>query len=273
MLLAIAYLWCALFTISIMENIKNIASPVSSTLGVSPQILMSKAAGDAPLSTNMKMIQDLGRQFTTEHSKQKKHLAIYECPICKQPFRASVSAINNGYIKSCHCENARLFLERNTKHGLCGHPLTAVYSAMKQRCLNPNDKAYPEWGGRGIGICDEWKNDFLNFYNWAINNGYKKGLKLDREDNDGDYNSANCRWVNDFISKQNTRIISAKNTSGYRGLTYIKTGRRLKRWAVEIHFNGKKYRLGYYLTPELGAQAYNDFVIAHGTAHPLNIIK
>jgi len=252
---------------------KNTASLVSSNSVVSTQMPMIKAAGDAPLFPPMKMIHDLGRQFTTENSKQKKHLAIYECPICKQPFRACVSAISRGYIKSCHCENARLFLERSIKHGLVKHPLYGVFKAMQQRCLNPKDKAYPEWGGRGITICDEWKNNFVSFYNWAIVNGYKKGLLLDRENNDKGYYPSNCRWITSNISNENTRLLRKTNTTGYRGISYIKTGERIKRWVAEIHYNGEKYRLGYHLTPEQAARAYNDFVIAHGTEHPLNIIR
>jgi len=255
-----------------MENIKNTASLVSSSLVVSTQMPMIKAAGDAPLSVTMKMIKNLGQQLTP-NGKRKSHYAIYECPSCGQPFRTRVSAIKSGQIKACRCRVVKKFIERNTKHGLHKHPLYHIYSVMKQRCLNPNNKAYPEWGGRGIVICEEWENNFIAFYKWAINNGFNHGLVLDREDNDGNYSPENCRWINDFISKQNTRLINKKNTSGYRGLYFIKTGKRIKRWVAEITYNGKKYRLGYHLTPEQAAQAYNDFVIKNGTSHPLNIMR
>ena len=65
---------------------------------------------------------------------------------------------------------------------------------MKQRCLNPRCKAYKNYGARGINVCDEWM-EFEPFCEWALNNGYEKGLDLDRENNDGNYSPQNCRWV------------------------------------------------------------------------------
>ena len=58
---------------------------------------------------------------------------------------------------------------------------------MVQRCTNPNTPNYPLYGGRGIGICSEWRNDFKTFFQWAISNGYHDDLQIDRKDNDGDY--------------------------------------------------------------------------------------
>ena len=65
---------------------------------------------------------------------------------------------------------------------------------MKQRCQNPRCTAFRNYGARGIKVCDEWQA-FEPFFNWAVSNGYMKGLELDRRDNDGDYEPANCRWV------------------------------------------------------------------------------
>ena len=65
---------------------------------------------------------------------------------------------------------------------------------MKKRCYSENEIGYENYGGRGITVCDEWKNNFEAFYNWAIENGYKDGLTLDRKDNDGQYCPENCKW-------------------------------------------------------------------------------
>ena len=81
------------------------------------------------------------------------------------------------------------------KHGLTKHPLYCVWHNMKTRCYNPKRKAYKYYGGRGITVCDEWLFDFEAFYTWAINNGYKKGLQIDRENNDKNYNPENCRFI------------------------------------------------------------------------------
>lgn len=81
------------------------------------------------------------------------------------------------------------------KHGLCKHPLNIVWCGMKERCNNPNSDNYKWYGGRGIRVCEEWNNNFYSFYTWAINNGWKKGLELDRQDNMKDYCPENCKWI------------------------------------------------------------------------------
>ena len=82
-------------------------------------------------------------------------------------------------------------------------PIHECYVNMKTRCYNPNYELYSRYGGRGIKVCDEWKDNFKEFYNWTIN-GWKKGLTLDRINNDDDYKPDNCRWV-DRIEQANNR--------------------------------------------------------------------
>lgn len=89
------------------------------------------------------------------------------------------------------------------KHGLYHTKLHGVWNNMKQRCVNPNHAAYKNYGGRGISVCNEW-NEFLPFYKWCMDNGYKEGLSLDRINNNGNYCPQNCRFT-DRITQNNNR--------------------------------------------------------------------
>jgi hypothetical protein len=173
----------------------------------------------------------------------------------------------NGHSKSCGCMSMAA-LEQRTTHGLAGHALYDVWDAMKQRCFNSNSPCYHNYGGRGITICDEWRNDFKAFHGWAIENRWKKELDIDREDNDGDYTPKNCRFVTRAINVQNTRLITDRNTSGYRGIS--RSSSKKNPWEASIRCNGERYRLGYHKTKEEAAHAYDAKVVELGSEHPLN---
>lgn len=83
------------------------------------------------------------------------------------------------------------------KHGLSKTRLYKIWHSMYCRCYYKSTNQYKHYGGKGIKVCDEWKHmdGFINFYNWAINNGYDEELTLDRIDNEKDYTPKNCRWV------------------------------------------------------------------------------
>lgn len=103
--------------------------------------------------------------------------------------------LRNGHTQSCGCLGREKRLKSATKHGQSETRLYAIWHAMKQRCFNPNHKNYVDYGGRGIKVCEEWKNDFQAFYDWAMANGYEESLSIDRINNDGNYEPQNCRWV------------------------------------------------------------------------------
>ena len=109
-------------------------------------------------------------------------------------------SLRQGRTVSCGC------IRRNyaTKHGLSKTPIYGVWTNMKSRCFNPNATEYENYGGRGISVCETWKNDFESFYRWAIQNGYSDGLEIDRIDNDAGYCPENCRFVSRTENLRNT---------------------------------------------------------------------
>lgn len=130
---------------------------------------------------------------TPDWSKAIRRKLICIC-ICGKTTEVSVAKFKSGHTKSCGCYKEKKFKERVTKHGLSTHPLYEVYCSMKQRCYNPNNKAV-SYKNKGIKICEEWLNDFLSFYDWALENGWEKGLHIDRIDSNGHYEPDNCQFL------------------------------------------------------------------------------
>lgn len=136
------------------------------------------------------------------------------------------------------------------RHGKRNTRLYRIWSNMKTRCFNSNDKHYKNWGGRGITVCNEWKNNFKTFYDWAMSHGYEDNLTIDRINNDGNYEPSNCRWVKAEEQGKNQR---KTHLLTYNGETHscrewehiLKTGKNTilvrynKGWSVKDCLFGK----------------------------------
>lgn len=133
--------------------------------------------------------------------------------------------LRNGTTTSCGCYHREKVGDINRTHGLsskCGR-LYPLWKSIKYRCYSQNCRYYKDYGGRGIVMCDEWRNDFQSFYDWALADGYKeekteKGvnkLTIDRIDVNGNYEPSNCRFVTNEIQMRNQRK-SMKDNERYR---------------------------------------------------------
>lgn len=120
----------------------------------------------------------------------------------------------------------QMLIERNTTHNLRYHPLYQIWCNIKARCYNKNHHRYKRYGARGIIILEEWKNNFQDFYNWAIANGWEQGLSIERENIDKNYESSNCKWIP--LSHQQ------KNTSRSHKITYDGKTMTISDWAAHL---------------------------------------
>lgn len=131
---------------------------------------------------------------------------------CGNTTIANSSNLRSGGKKSCGCilkeHGFKIGKARKKEHR--DSRLFFVWSSIKQRCLNPKSKAYVHYGGRGITVCDEWKDSYDAFYKWAMANGYDENAPrgqctIDRIDNDKGYSPDNCRWVAMLVQNNNQR--------------------------------------------------------------------
>lgn len=119
------------------------------------------------------------------------------------------------------------------RDGRTKHPLYGTWRQMINRCENPRTNYYERYGGRGISVCEEWK-DFWKFVEWAVRNGYSNGLSIDRIDNDGNYCPENCRWVTQGEQLLNTCRNVVVEFDGKK--------QSLVEWAKELNINYRTLR-------------------------------
>lgn len=182
--------------------------------------------------------QRFGRLVALECAGRRSGHALWNCLCdCGNVVEVIACDLKKGHTASCGCLQRERSRASATVHGGNGTRLYSVWEGMKKRCLNPSHDSYKDYGGRGITVCAEWANSFEAFRDWALANGYRDDLTLDRKENDGPYSPENCRWAT--LKQQNN------NTRRNRMITFQGETRTLSQWAelTGIKFDKLRQRL------------------------------
>jgi hypothetical protein len=149
-----------------------------------------------------------------------------ECEVKREVLTAS---LKSGVSKSCGCYQKDRMTEIKTTHGLRQHKFYSVWKGIISRCYKPKNTNYHNYGGRGINVCSEWRDTPEIFLGWLEQNGYRKGLEVDRIDNNKGYSPENCRWV--------TAKESSLNRRNNRFLAFQEKIQTVSEWADELGIN------------------------------------
>jgi hypothetical protein len=179
-----------------------------------------------------------GESWQELRGKQNREIGEFVCE-CGNTKVCQVRSVKNSNSKSCGC----LFIESHAKHLLIDHALYRHWSNAKSRTTNHKNFKYKHYGALGIKVCDEWQ-EFQPFHDWAIANGWSKGLHLSRYDKEKDYTPENCYFASQVVTQGvgNTRMRN-DNKSGYVGVCKIK---KSGKWRACITINKIVHNLGYF---------------------------
>ena len=173
--------------------------------------------------------------------------------LCKCGIKKSIQAraLVAGKSRSCGCNKGAVCSQKAKTHGLTKTKEHHIWVAMKQRCINPNNKAYMRYGGRGIKVCDKWMNSFPAF---LLDMGNKPdGLSIERIDNDGNYEPSNCKWATRLEQNLNQRL-QKRNKSGYKNIRWREERHG---WETYKRIRGKRIYLGLFTSKQEAINAQN----------------
>lgn len=184
-------------------------------------------------------------------SKNRKKMWYCKCE-CGGSTVTSTYLLNSGHTKSCGCLAGR-------KNGIApkikGTEIYSRWQAMKKRCYDKKNISYKDYGARGIKVCDEWKNNPLKFYEWALNSGFSPELTLDRIDVNGDYCPENCKWSTRKEQNRNKRNNHLINVNG-RSITMAEYAekRNINYGSLAYRLNESKFSLDESLNKPIRKQ-------------------
>lgn len=182
--------------------------------------------------------------------KTNHRVSVYICQcVCGQKVTVRADRLKAGIVKSCGCLQREIATAMQMKHGGSDTRLYVVYKDILSRCSNPNSPKFKNYGGRGIDICEKWRNSFAEFRDWAYANGYdenapKGQCTIDRIDNNKGYSPDNCRWLtlkeqnnnrgNNIKFEINDKIFTLAQLAEMYGFSYSTLYSRVKKgWGIQ----------------------------------------
>lgn len=193
--------------------------------------------------------QMFGRWLVLEQAedhidKNGNHHAMWHCKCsCENKTEKNVlqSNLKNGTSQSCGCLHNEMVSEKFSTHKMTDSRLYLVWKGMKARCYIESHNHYENYGAKGIVVCEEWRNDFQAFYDWAIQTGYDENAlrnecTLERKDVNGDYSPENCCWANATVQCINQNL-RKDNKTGIKGVNWDK---KRNKWQAQLQINKKK---------------------------------
>lgn len=195
-------------------------------------------------------------------SGSKHKYGTFECQLCGKHFNTTFISVRSGNATSCGCKRKINLPKSNITHNLSKTRIYSIYKGILSRC-----KRNVRYAGRGISVCDEWKNDFISFYNWSMSNGYEEHLTIDRIDNNGNYEPLNCRWTTMTVQARNKKsYIKPNKLSKYRGVSPLPSGM----WRARITVNYNKFHIGIFNSELEAGIAFDKYIIDNNLEHTTN---
>jgi hypothetical protein len=172
---------------------------------------------------------------------QRIRKAVFQCE-CGRKFIAAIPRVKLGKVTSCGCKRINSAIKRLTRHGMSESSEYSSWASMKSRCYSKSNRWYKNYGGRGIEVCEEWKNSFISFLR-DMGNKPDDSYSIERIDVNGNYEPKNCKWANRFEQDRN------KTTNIF--ITYNNVTKIITDWAKEYNMYPQTLKERYL--------KYNDF--------------